>query len=240
MKKWFKEVDELTKEVTAGKFVNAFFISGNERGKTIQVKLKKENNSSADENSTDTDSTSSTGLKDEIARLNEKEKRSKELDEQKIWELIKKQFNPHANASLLKGEFNDVENQAAAFALYNKLNYNMKSPFCELFKIDIRNLDFSKVTDEQLRQMIRFFFLDTLPPVVLYNGYNEEALVSLNIARQYFPSVLKEVEDDQEEISSRRIAKVNAKIAELNMQIKALQPLKEKKPKKGSIKNVDC
>jgi ParB family chromosome partitioning protein len=247
MQEYLKDITDVEKEKESGKYKPAFYINGNNRGEIQYVNLYKNNHHKKTDftDSGDGDGDVATSnLKDEIERLTSKEKRSKELDEQKIWELVKKQFNPAANASLLKGEFTMVENQAAAFALYNKLNYHMEDPFCELFKLDKRSLDFSKVTDEQLRQMIRFFFLDTLPPVALYSGYNEEALVSLNIARYYFPSVLQEIENDQAEISTRRIAKVNDKIAELKKQLEELEPAKpkaaDKKSKKVNMKNVDC
>jgi ParB family chromosome partitioning protein len=247
MKEYLEELAEVEKEKESGKFKPAFYINGNNRGEIQYVNLYKNNHHKktdfADSGDGDGDVATS-NLKDEIERLTSKEKRSKEFDEQKIWELVKKQFNPGANASVLKAELCQVEMEATAYAIYEKIGYKNRESFYSLFNIDKRKIDFSNVTSEQLNQMIRFFFLDVLPPNALYSGYNDQALVSLKIARYYFPSVLQEVEDDQAEISSRRIAKVNAKIVELKKQLKDLEPPKpkaaDKKSKKVNMKNVDC
>ncbi len=236
MQKYHKEVAELQKEVAQGKFVKAFIVDGIDAGRFELVKLCGKKGVGMDGNSEDEASSS---IADEITRLKEKEEKFKGRDEVKIWEEIKPHFSPYNNASLLKSAITILDMEALAFAIYNKLYYESKNAFCKLFEIDIKKEDcFSNLHLDMLPQMLRFFYLDILPPKHLFSVYTHEALVSLKIARDYFPSVLKNIEAAQEEISSKRIAKVNTKIAELQKKLPAPEPAKEKKTKKASIKSL--
>ncbi|MBK7885161.1 MAG: hypothetical protein IPJ81_16260 [Chitinophagaceae bacterium] len=155
-------------------------------------------------------------------------KRFKELDQVKVWDNLKPHFNPHANASLLKEEFTQVEREAIAFAIFNKLSYNERDNFRSLFKIKKEN--FSDVDEITLRQMTRFFFLDTLPPAVIYSGFTPDALVCLKVAGQYFPTVLEEITNKQKVAADKRGVKVAAKVKSLQEQKKQFKAPKEKKP----------
>ena len=228
------------KNVDAGKFKNAFMMTGNDRGKFIYISMKKAGSSSpakatnktagADVSATAEDITA------EIDRIKTREKRTKEIDQQKIWDELRKQFNPGANASILKGEFTQVEREAIAHTLLSKITYDQNSAFCTLFKAQRIKPDFSNVSEETLRQMTRFFFLNNLPPTTLYSGYSPEALVCLKVANQYFPSVLKEVQDKQDAIAAKRIAKIDKRIGELQKKELATPAAAKKTPAKKSTK----
>lgn len=215
---FLKQSDEYQKEVAGGKYKKAFVLNGNSKGKFIYITLNKTSASSA--NSKKVKSKEETGelsvedINEEIDRIKSKELRSKELDQQKIWETLHKQFNPGANASVLKGEFTQLEREAIATSLYNKLSYPERNHFEKMFNA---RKGFANVTEETLRQMTRFYMLATLPPSPssLYSGYNDEAKICMRIAKDYFPGLLKEAEDAQGAISAKRIEKVNKRIADL-------------------------
>lgn len=211
MESYNDDVKELEDLRTAGRMKKAFVVTGNNRGSYIDIILSDKAATSVD-GSTPA-AAGAQNFDAEIDRLKVKETRAKELDEQKIWEMVKTHFNPHANASVLKGEFDQVEREAIATALRSKLNYHNRSGFDSLFAD--KKKGFQNITEEQLRQMIRYYMLDILPPVTLYSGYNDEAKLSLKIASQYFPTVLKKIEDEQKVIADKRIARLDQKIADL-------------------------
>lgn len=204
LEEYQKEYDAYQKKIATGKYKKAFVVadSGYDTGKYVYVEINKK---SASAKSKKGDDPTTAGLEDidsEISRLTSKEERSSQLDEVKIWDELKRHFNPVANAEYLKEELDQVEREAAAMAISNKLNYHNKRSFAELFKI--KNDDFSKVTAEDLNGMIRFFFCDTLPPVAIYSGYTTDALVALKIADRYFPSVLNEIKDKHNAVAAKR------------------------------------
>ena len=221
------------KKISSAKYKKAFVVAGgeNEKGKYTWIELKRKTPSKqakGDKTSTDPSAADNgqdtqaeiEAINEEIDRLKTKEKRSKELDFIKVWDGLKTHFNPFGNSSLLKDEFTQVEREAIAMAIYNKIGYTNREHFLSAFKI--KKLDFSKVDEVTLRQMTRFFFLDILPPTVIYNIENSDLQISMKIAQAYFPSVLKDLQDTQEAISTKRIARVNERIAALAKKKKEL------------------
>lgn len=227
VERYYDEKAEFENKIAAGGYVKAFNVGGNDKGKYEYVKLKKTAKGKAaagkqlDEEFLDT--------KLEIERLKNREKRNKELDVIKVWDEIKKHFNPHANASVLKGDLSQLEMDALALAMYNKLDYQAKDSFRKLFKIDGRNGKIENVNCVMLNQMIRFFFLDVLPPAVLYNSNanNEDYLMSMKIAKQYFPTVVEDIEVKQTEIANKRALRVEERIKKLKSSMKKPAEKKE-------------
>lgn len=109
--------------------------------------------------------------------------------------------------------------------------------FIKLFALEKSPLGISRgkkgvwpeITDQMVNQMIRFFFLDVVPPAIIYNGFGESTDLSLALAKDYFPSVLEEIMDAQEEKATKRAARVEERINELKAKKKELA--KETKPK---------
>ena len=108
------------------------------------------------------------------------------------------------------------------------------STFRKLFKVDGRKQEIIPPDEETLRSMIRFFFLDVLPPNVIYSQLTDDALLSIKVAGEYFPSVLADIKTACSDKATRREEKVNKRIAELNAKKKELQ--KKTTVKKKSAK----
>ncbi|MBK7885507.1 MAG: hypothetical protein IPJ81_18210 [Chitinophagaceae bacterium] len=126
----------------------AFIVDGNNKGKYIYIELQKSGSQkqakAALENNGEV---TAEDIDEEIERIKSREKRFKELDQVKVWDNLKPHFNPHANASLLKEEFTQVEREAIAFAIFNKLSYNERDNFRSLFKIKKENFsDVDEIT----------------------------------------------------------------------------------------------
>lgn len=234
VKSYHDDLKEYQADIASGKFTKALMVDGDEKGATVYIKLRKSSKPSAAKLSAkdcnDLLAIDEQAIKNEIDSIRAREKRAKELDDIKVWDQVFPHFNPGANASVLNGEFDQLEREAIAHSLYRKLNYNSQDSFRKTFKVDGRKLDFSKVDDTTLRQMIRFFMLDILPDKVIYNSgesnYNYHS--SLKIAGRYFPSVLQEIQNKQKDIAAKRAARVESRIKNLQQQIKELKKAAKK------------
>lgn len=224
-----------TEKIASGKYTKALIVDGDERGKYIYVQLsgKKSSISTQAGSKVDVKAEGITiaDIDAEIARIKEKNNRSKQIDENKMWEELKKQFNPQANSSVLKGEFTGIERKAIAQSLYNKLDYMLKDTFRKQFKWESskKNGGLPEVSEEQLRQMTRFFFLSVLPPSVLYYGFknsDEDLQLSMEIAKAYFPNVLTELEEKYAAAAEKRQKNTDKKLSELQAKKKELKPKK--------------
>lgn len=214
--------------------LKGLYINGWDKGKIVRIKLVTKGNSSTSKKvkSGSNEKLSASEIDNEIQRIRDREKRTKEIDEQRIWSEIRTQFNPAANASMLKGDFTQVEKEAIVTAMQNKLGYSGSDSFNKLFG----KKDFSKIDDIKFRQAVRFFFLEVLPPSILYSGYNDDAKVCLKVANEYFPSVLKEIEEKQAAIATKRNERINKRIKDLQAKKKELSVKKKPVAKKPATK----
>ena len=238
LKRYQRDFAAFTEAEAKGKLKKGFVVDGgDDKGKYLIISIKKSGADKTAKTAVESGNAAADDFDGEINRIKGKEIRAKEIDQNKIWDAIKIQFNPAANASMLKGEFIPIERKAIAVALYNKLEYTHRDDFRSLFKWDERKKQFSEVDEVTLRQMTRFYMLSVLPPGTLLRGYqdNKEASLSLQIADSYFPSVLKEVIDNQNKKAEKRTSKVNAAIKELQDKKKSLQE-QQKPPKKTATK----
>ena len=238
LKEYQQDLEEHNSLLAKGKYKKGFVVDGDDKGKYLAIALKKSGSDKSAKAALESGKAEADDFDGEISRIKNKEKRSKQIDQNKIWETLKIQFNPSANASMLKSEFTPLERKAIAVSLYNKLEYTHRDDFRSLFSWDARKKQFPEVDEVALRQMTRFYMLSILPPGTLVNGYeeNKEASLSLEIAGAYFPNVLNEVVDDQNKKAEKRAARVNATIKDLQDKKKALmveqKPAKKIAPKK--------
>lgn len=238
IKTYEKDLEEYNKKVAGGKFKKAYVISGDDRGKYVYVTIVnrgsslKAPGSSAQTKEKEKEGTlNAQDITDEIERIRVREKRTKEIDEQKIWGELRTHFNPPVNAKMMIGEFSQVEREAIATALYNKIEYSGKSSFEKMFAPKTK---FAKIDNETFQQVLRFFMLSILPPSILYSGYNDDAKLCLKVAHEYFPSVLKDIQDKQAEATKKRVGKVDKRITDLQQQRKDLNVAVKKPAAKKS------
>jgi hypothetical protein len=84
--------------------------------------------------------------------------------------------------------------------------------------------------------MIRFFFLDVLPPGQIQMGFREKTNIPLKLAEAYFPSVLQGIKDEFAEKAAKRAERVKNRIAELQKKKKELAKPSTKTPAKKAAK----
>lgn len=226
MEEYEEELTRFEEIKTSPEYIKAFSVSGSKKGKYCYVKLHKNDESDGDVAETapqDETSRKIAAIKAEIYSINDKEKRSVEISQNKIWEDLKPLFSPEENAGVITGELTDLEMKAMAAAMYQKLNYYQQRSFRELFGWnDYEGKMYLTPTKEQFYKMCRFFFFDIVPPAVLYRGFSKEALLSIELGRMYFPKQITEIELTHEEKNQRRIERVQKRLDELNTELSSL------------------
>jgi ParB/RepB/Spo0J family partition protein len=219
--------------------IKVLIVSGDEAGKFTEVYLykggKKTTNAEAKAAAKAGNLTPEL-IDEQIAGIKQRQKRALEIDQQHIWDELKENFKPSKNIELVSkaGQFSQAERNAIAQAMIKKLGYSELEEFKKAFKGSSK-LD--NVTDAQLREITRYFFLASLPPTILYSGYNTEAKLCLEVANQYFPKVRKDIEDKQAELTAKRIANANKRIAELQAQKTSKVDAQKKRDEKKSAKS---
>lgn len=237
--KYQNDLREYEAEVASGKYTRALKIDESDKGSILYVKITRKGAAKSDTTKPGAApiSEDEAALKAEIDRIKEREKRAKELDSSKIYEALKPHFNPHANASVLKGKLADFEIHMMAMAILEKLDYNMKDGFRKLFKIDGRKLDFSHVDLEMLYQMQRYFLLATIPPPASQPGYDKRLSAAYTIAGNYFPNTLSKIQSEQLDKAFKRNERVEAKIKSLQKKIAEMKKVAQDAKKLASDAN---
>jgi ParB family chromosome partitioning protein len=239
---WENDCYSYQRSIESGKYKKAFIIEGTDRGKYCYIQLtgkKSANTETPKKLDTTADTVTVEDIDQEIERIRSKEKRSKEIDENKIWDQLKNHYSPFNNVPLLSGDLKQVERRAICQAMYNKLTYTGQRDFVKLFNIKQSRKNYAEVIvipeldEKTFLSMLRFYMLDVLPPTMLYTGYNADAAVCIEIAQQYFPTVLSDIENTISEKSEKREKKVAQRIAELQAQKKGLKKSEPKKPAKA-------
>lgn len=187
-----------------------FHLTGYQAGKFETIYLKGKSK----EVDTKTGKVKEPPAADLIKGIQERQKRSKELDEEKVWALLRSEFKGEKYSGN-DADFTPDERRAISKAMANKLGFQEAPAFRKFFKIDERQKNWPDVSSAMLRQMIRFFLFATLPPATLYSGHNIDSLLSLNIAKQYFPDVLNKLQKAQDDIAAKRIERAGVRIAAL-------------------------
>jgi ParB family transcriptional regulator, chromosome partitioning protein len=234
-----QDLVEYENDKSSGKYQRALIVDGDNAGKTIYVKLNGKKSSSTQavgKVDTEAEGVTAGDIDAEIARIKYKNERAKEIDENKIWDEIKKHFAPSSNSSVLKGEFTPLERKAIAESMFSKLGFREGEQFRKQFNWKVKKGvgEFPEVDETTLRQMTRFFFLSVLPPSMIASGFksDDHTALSIKIAEEYFPSVLEEAVNAQKEKAEKREKNAAKKIAELQ------QKKKELKPKKPAVKKA--
>lgn len=248
-----KKLAEFNQKMSSGGYLKAYKIGGHEKGQYVWIKLSKAAkttaNASSTGSSTATTKTSTADIKAEIQRIQDREKRAKELDDCKIWEQVRAMFKPIDNIK----DFTDhtltqIELTAAATAIFNKLDFSTREKYQEyIFGPSPKRVRGQKQTHKyveddffptisQLRvnELLRIFFLDTLPVTNVYHGIDGDAAIMMKVAEAYWPAAVETIGIAQRDIADRRAARVESRIAALQAQLKPAKKAKAPAaPKKG-------
>jgi len=231
-----KYEDELIdyKNKTFGSCSKAFIVAGynsDDSGRYAYVEHTGKSSRSSGNKKSAASHSGETDFDVEINKIKERQKRAKELDEIKLWPLIREIISPKSTIAVKNEDpLSQAEMKGLALAIYDKLNYDHKDAFRKQFKIDDRKKEsVAEVTPQDALKMIRFFILSVLPPSMLYHGFDQSALACIEIGRQYHNESIEKLFADTKEKAEMRAARADAKIAQLKKQKSDL--VKEKNPK---------
>lgn len=247
-----KELEAYNKKIASGKYKKAFVVCGstNEVGKYIYVTLKDKGQTKTAKAAIDNGGEVTTSdIVQEITRLQEREKRNKELDAEKVHSIVKEAISKSKSFLDASGEIQQVEIVAAAIALWQTGSFIYREKVIQAY--DLKDgketiptyscpialvKEFSNLTVLGLYDLLRMFTLNKL----IGNGGSRltggDALAIHNVALHYEPDAVNKALLEQEEIAIKREKKVNQRIAELESQkaeMQAKKPAKKSKLEKG-------
>ncbi|MFA6058924.1 MAG: ParB/RepB/Spo0J family partition protein [Taibaiella sp.] len=210
----YKAKLELYNESKLNGFKKGFFVCGSSEGKIVDIILTE-----TSKTTTSSDTTS------EIARINTREERNKELDQQKIHTRVQdavKTFDP------FKEDNNDLSGAtltAALLFVFETIPMHVQKNLCEEFKIPSYDYNLSqaynyfttvdepaKLLNRLIRNAISCKLTDMNEASPDKNG---KACAVHFLAKQIIPDQVAIFEQEQQEVADKRIINVNKRIAAL-------------------------
>jgi ParB family chromosome partitioning protein len=250
-----KKLNAFEKKTSDGHYIKGFVIEGTYPGRYIYLTLDKKENKGLNtkgKGKTDKDGApvfTAEDIKGEITRIQEREKRSKELDEEKIYpqvfELLSKKTPAFKAAGVKDLQVNEL------IALVILLEDQLSHPYGNEFK------KISGFKGESYNTCAFYNFLVSKSPKIL-QGYvnaltrilvlnkfeggqhtrmsrNDGAAVLTAIARDYNKTGIEAIFKVQNEIAATREGRVNTRLANLKKQLKDV-PVKAGPDKKKAAK----
>lgn len=212
----FKDTDDFRKRLESGVYLKGFVVVGR-KGETIYLKLKK--NKDASKGTGKDEQVSAAAIDEEIKRIRDREKRAKELDDEKVWKKVRDLIGSQQKVLTPGTPLSQPEKDALAYAIRQKNGYAHSSTVDKL----IGKGDIKKITDEKLFSLVRFFIYDTLAGI--YGSHAKEGSGNwhaYNVIKAFLPQEVKTFEIEQEEAAAKRSQRVAKRIAELQAEKKEL------------------
>lgn len=240
---------DFKKNLETGKYLKAFVLSGDDRGHHIHIELNKKPTASSKQ-AADKIKSGDASLDDianEIKRINDREKRTKELDLEKVHLNIVEQLKDHKSLKESKPKFNktdraimiDILLTTAGFSVRDKIKkaiphkeatYGSGKYQYDYFK------QFEKITDDQLAQLVRLIAVDKYSTSLAGSSSG----TALRMIAEYLPDIdIKKFEKEQAEVAARRNERIAGRISSLNKKKSELKPKAQtKKPVKNASKSA--
>lgn len=232
MKDYEEQQAAFDKKVATGKYKKAFMVydDGYDTGKFVFVEINKKGATKEAKKAVEKGTAGIEDIDAEITRIREREKRSKELDGEKVWREINALYS---DKSLIhEGELSSQELTAVMVALYEKLDYSQKGRFERAFSKSSSSSIAKGVgthTHKILNKALRIFLTETLN--INYGSHLKDGkqMALKAVIEQYLPEKVKEIEAAQAVRAEKRQKNVDKRITQLQETKKEL--LKEEKPK---------
>lgn len=201
-----KEFDE---KIDNGVYLKAYCLSGSWRGKFVYIESKV---SAASGCVADSQQTA-------INELNKKDVRNGEIAFEKSYDASKKYFQQALNENRCLTPISEIEEKMMYLAMIDSLSTEHRKAFGyesyylnDKQKFEIIN----KLTDETKLIILRDFLFDKVAANFL--GRNTKSELAMEWFRSYFPEEIAEFELTQRETYLRRKEKIDAKIAEIELE----------------------
>jgi ParB family chromosome partitioning protein len=248
--KYEKELAAYDEKVKGGKYKKAFAINGDGKGTYMYIVLGKGSGSSAKsvKEKASEDKLTVEDIDGEIKRINEREKRNKELDVNKIHKETLTQLSKKKSSVISMKHQGMADRAILVYILLHETNgiYNLKQKSgvkglpaepgyhaaysSEYFKA------LGKITDDQLAQIVRVIAFDKWGNPAIAGDVRKQD-TALRMIAEYAGIDIKKIEDDQQVEAATRQERVKKRIAALNKQKSELKkPSAEKSKVKKAAK----
>ncbi len=213
--RWEKERAEYQRAVAAGEIKEAYSLLD---GRTIPIRLKGPGKAIADVQS---GNAGDAAILAEIAGIEQREARAKELDGEKVWkqilELLK--VDELTKEMFSTAPLSEAEMTAAFHAMADKIPYANKNWIKEHFG-DIDEDVWDGVTEFGFQQMVRIFIAATLPNA--YGSHLEKGsknYYAYKMLNEHAGTRISIIEQEQQEKADKRQANVAKRIAALQAKL---------------------
>lgn len=233
--------DHLQKDKDGNEFdcVKAFGVSGHKEGIYFDAWIKPQdensvNNLPATSGAIQTDEEKE--LRAEFEKIEARQKRALELDDEKIWTSIRAIETTEVKNNV--NELSQIERNALCYAMIDKLGYYGITEVRKQIK-DF-NAEFAKTenfTDSHFNQISRIFIVYALPSAYGTHVNQTQNIFYTKFIQEHSDSSVASILADQKAIAEKRIMSVNSKIEVLKTKIEALKPIEE--PKKQAPERTE-
>lgn len=247
IKDYEKELLDFETKTASGKYLKAFVVEGNHKGKYLYISFDKESNgeiklsAKALQEKLKNETVTEEDFTAEIKRINDKEIRSKELDEEKtqplFFELIAKQkeFTESTNPLI------NQEKIAIILLMENYLGYHYSNEIAKLVNLIGGDDSFRKVNlhktlselsaeklDEVLHLILRKTMLDKMKPSNGQRPSNSGIQAALkDIAITYNKEGIDAIWNTQMKVRTKREGKIKERVDILNHKANLLKQPKQ-------------
>jgi ParB family chromosome partitioning protein len=243
MESYNEEVDsfrvdkqKIEDEIAAGKYINAFYIDGNNKGKYTYIVLKK--GGSAQSASKQNDNKSEPGIAEidfEISRIRDREKRAKELDGEKVHTRIVDAVKSDKAFKTVPAKFTANDKTLMRFLIAEYVSYNNRDHIKKV--IGITRITYgggyagnnpekyfeqiNALTDQQMAFLVR---------TIIFDKYNTNLPTGAGgrmlrkMAEDLGTVPIATYETEQKEKADKRQKNVDKRITELQEQKKLVKP----------------
>lgn len=254
-KDYDKELKEYNEKIASGKFIKAYIIDGHDAGKYVYIKLKAAVKGVSGESQKKVKENVASGkvtkaeIDTEVNRIREREKRTKELDIEKISAEFSDLLEKTSDKIQKSKEMALPEVKAAIIMLIDYGGYSFESKFYKLIGAgsgtDYKFMKpYKYLEGKTLNQLwsyyiagVRMLFHSKLSVNTPNYETNGKSAVTYDILKWYDGQAAKKIIDDQMKIRADRGERIEGRIKGLKNQLTGSQnsPKKEQ-PKKAAKK----
>lgn len=230
-----KEKAQFDKNVTTAKYKKAFVVGGNNSnvGRYIYVLMTEKKEQSKSRKAVENGTASMDDIENEIKRLQEREKRNKELDAEKVHKRIIESLNESNNLKEIPKTSHRNDNILVNFLLSEHMGFHNRERYKKLPMLSngmaITREKFYSNLESLTKQQVSF-----LVRQIILNKYSaflpnsKEGYMMRKMAESLPDIPIAQFEKEHKEKAETREQRVNSRITDLRQQLKTLQKNKEK------------
>jgi ParB/RepB/Spo0J family partition protein len=227
---WEKEHEEIAAARSEGKVRKAFIVAGNGEGAIVEI-IPTTPQAELALGGSDGEEDGSASLALQIAEIEKREERNKELDGEKIWTSSREAF-VKGNYTYNDADLSEIEESALATAMFESLNHASKKAFA-LDVLKVSDIDNQKeifkallgTTQQQFTKLERMMIASKLFPLAGSHTNQYVNAMGFEVAKECIPDTIKNIIAEVSVKAEKRAQNVAKKIEDL----KNPPPPKEKK-----------